>query len=181
MSCDNLEVWDGSRERCSIGRVYIYIYIFIFIYTSHVQLFATLWTVAHQTTLSMRFSRQEYRSTLSCPPPGDLPNSRIEPTTPAATSLQVDSLLLSHWGSLCICNCDSFTLLYVRKKHIVKQLSSDLIFCFKARILTLLHLENLEGFKGNYQNLALKETIKVYSHLTLLVFALLKIVQNLMA
>ena len=27
---------------------------------SHVRLFATLWTVAHQTPLSMGFSRQEY-------------------------------------------------------------------------------------------------------------------------
>ena len=38
---------------------------------SCVQLFATLWTVAHQSPLSMRFSRQEYLSGLPCPPPGD--------------------------------------------------------------------------------------------------------------
>ena len=31
---------------------------------SHVQLFATPWTVAYQASLSMRFSRQEYRSGL---------------------------------------------------------------------------------------------------------------------
>ena len=37
---------------------------------SHIQLFATLWTVACQAPLSMGFSRQEYRSELSCPPPG---------------------------------------------------------------------------------------------------------------
>ena len=37
-------------------------------------LFATPWTVAHQTPLSMGFSRQEYWSGLPCPPPGDLPN-----------------------------------------------------------------------------------------------------------
>ena len=29
---------------------------------SHAQLFATLWTVAHQALLSMGFSRQEYWS-----------------------------------------------------------------------------------------------------------------------
>ena len=29
------------------------------------------------------FSRQEYWSGLSCPPPGDLPNPGIEPTSPA--------------------------------------------------------------------------------------------------
>ena len=39
---------------------------------SHVQHFATLWTVARQTPLSMGFSRQEYWSRLPFSPPGDL-------------------------------------------------------------------------------------------------------------
>ena len=47
----------------------------------HVQLFATLWTVARQALLSTGFSRQEYWSELSCPLPGDLPDPEIEPTT----------------------------------------------------------------------------------------------------
>ena len=46
---------------------------------SRVWLFATLWTVARQAPLSMGFSRQEYWSELSCPPPGGLPDPRIEP------------------------------------------------------------------------------------------------------
>ena len=46
---------------------------------SHVQLFKTLWTVAHQAPLSMGFSRQENWSGLPYPSPGDLPNPRIEP------------------------------------------------------------------------------------------------------
>ena len=46
---------------------------------SCVQLFATLWTVAHQASLSMGFSRQEYWSGLQCPPPGNLPYPGIEP------------------------------------------------------------------------------------------------------
>ena len=46
---------------------------------SHVQLFETLWTVAHQGPLSMGFSRQEYWSGLPCPAPGDLPDPGIEP------------------------------------------------------------------------------------------------------
>ena len=37
---------------------------------SHVQLFATLWTVTRQAPLPMHFSRQEYWSRLSCPPLG---------------------------------------------------------------------------------------------------------------
>ena len=45
---------------------------------SHIQLFATLWTTACQAPLSLGFSRQEYRSGLSCPPPGDLPDPGTE-------------------------------------------------------------------------------------------------------
>ena len=56
---------------------------------SHVWLFATLWTVAHQALLSVRFSRQEYGSGLPFPSPGDLPDPAIEPRSP---TLQVDSL-----------------------------------------------------------------------------------------
>ena len=37
---------------------------------SHVQLFVTLWTVAHQAPLSLEFSRQEHWSGFPCPPPG---------------------------------------------------------------------------------------------------------------
>ena len=54
---------------------------------SRVQFFATPRTIAHQSPLSMGFSRQEYWSGLPFPPPpGDLPNPGIEPaslTSPA--------------------------------------------------------------------------------------------------
>ena len=43
----------------------------------------TLWTVACQAPLSMGFYRPEYWSGLQCPPPGDLPDPGIEPTSPA--------------------------------------------------------------------------------------------------
>ena len=56
---------------------------------SHVRLFVTPWTVAHQAPLSTEFSRQEYWSWLPFPSPGALPNSGIKPRSPA---LQVDSL-----------------------------------------------------------------------------------------
>ena len=56
---------------------------------SHVRLFATLWTVAHQAPLSMGFSRQEYWSGLPFPSPGDFPDPGIEPRFPA---LQADAL-----------------------------------------------------------------------------------------
>ena len=41
-------------------------------------LFATLWTMAYQTPLSMGFCRQECWSGLPCPPPRNLPNPGIE-------------------------------------------------------------------------------------------------------
>ena len=65
---------------------------------SYVRLFATPWTIAHQAFLSMEFSRQEYWSGLPCPPPGDLPDLGMEPKSPAAPTLQADSLSLSHEG-----------------------------------------------------------------------------------
>ena len=60
----------------------------------------TLQTVAHQAPLSLGLSRQEYWSSLPCPPPGDLPNPEIKPASPVAPALQADSLPLSHGGSL---------------------------------------------------------------------------------
>ena len=48
---------------------------------SCVQLFATLWTIAHQFPLPMGFSRQEYWSGLPCPPPRNLPDPGIEPSS----------------------------------------------------------------------------------------------------
>ena len=55
---------------------------------SHVRLFVTPWSVAQQAPLSMEFSRQEYRSGLPFPSPGDLPNPGIESRSP---TLQADS------------------------------------------------------------------------------------------
>ena len=46
---------------------------------SCVQFFAILWTIAHQTLLSMGFSRQEYWSGFPCPSPGYLPDPGIKP------------------------------------------------------------------------------------------------------
>ena len=46
---------------------------------SRVRLCSIPWTVAHQAPLSIGFSKQEYWSGLSCPPPGGLPNPGIEP------------------------------------------------------------------------------------------------------
>ena len=50
---------------------------------SLIRLFATPWTVAYHTTESMGFSGQEYWSGLPFPSSEDLPNSGIEPGSPA--------------------------------------------------------------------------------------------------
>ena len=65
--------------------------------------FATSWTVAHQAPLSIEFSKQEYRSGLLFPSPGDLAYPGMEPGSPV---LQVDSLLSGPPGKpivICIC------------------------------------------------------------------------------
>ena len=65
---------------------------------SHVQLLSTPWTVARQAPLSMGFSRQEYWSGLPCPPPGDLPDPGINPTSLRSSALAEGSLLLAQPG-----------------------------------------------------------------------------------
>ena len=74
--CVCVTIWEG-REPWVGGRVCI------LSHSSHVQLFATLWTVTRQAPLSMRFSGDEYQSGLPCPSPGDLPDPGIRPTSPA--------------------------------------------------------------------------------------------------
>ena len=85
---------------------------------SHVQLFATLCTVARQAPLSVGFSRQEHWGGLPCPPPGDLPDPGIEPTPPA---LAGGSLSLSHQGSLQGPELCAFPL--SARKHLKQRLS----------------------------------------------------------
>ena len=50
-------------------------------YFSHVRLFETLWTEAHQAPLYMEFWRQEYWSGLPCPLSGDPADPGIKPTS----------------------------------------------------------------------------------------------------
>ena len=68
---------------------------------SHVRLFATPWTIAHQAPPSMGFSRQEYWSGLPFPSPEDLPNPGIEPRSPAlrADALTSEPPLPAPWKS----------------------------------------------------------------------------------
>ena len=56
---------------------------------SRVQLSVTPWTVAHQASPSMGFSRQEYWNGLPFPSPGDLPDPGMEP---GSLALEADAL-----------------------------------------------------------------------------------------
>ena len=68
--------------------MYLYIHVCLCVPSlfSCIRLFATLWTVACQALLSMGFPRQEYWNGLPFPPPGDLPDPGMEPTSPASPS-----------------------------------------------------------------------------------------------
>ena len=50
----------------------------VFSLISRVQLFATLWTAAHQAPPSMGFSKQEYWSGVPLPSPTDMQNRPIK-------------------------------------------------------------------------------------------------------
>ena len=50
-------------------------------------LFGTPWTVPHQASMRMRFSRQEYSSGFSCLSPGDLPDPGIETASLTSSAL----------------------------------------------------------------------------------------------
>ena len=61
--------------------------------------FVTLWTIVHQGSLSMGFSRPEHWSGLPCSPPGNLPHPGTEHASPVSPALQMASLPQSHQGS----------------------------------------------------------------------------------
>ena len=72
----------------------VYSFIYIYLCVSHSVVSNSLWPhglLAHQAPLSMGFSRQEYRSGLPIPSPGNIPDPGIEPGSP---SLQADPLWL---------------------------------------------------------------------------------------
>ena len=75
----------------------------------------TPWTIAHQAPLSMGFSRQEYWSGLPFPSPGDLPDTGIEPWSPA---LQALFTVWATRGSLRIAvSQNSISLHLIQKSH----------------------------------------------------------------
>ena len=100
---------------------------------SHVQLFVTPWTIAHQAPLPLEFSRQEYWSGLPIPTPGGLSNSGIEPESPA---LQADPLptepqsyLLSYhldyYSIFCFHSCSHVSILNQQPEKSLLNIPTD--------------------------------------------------------
>ena len=67
------------------------------------QTLTALRIVSHLAPLSTGFSRPEYWSRLPCPPPGDLPDPGIEPTSLMSPAL-ADGFFTT-WEALCACAC----------------------------------------------------------------------------
>ena len=72
---------------CKIPRALVLLF-------SHIWLFMTTWTVAHQAPLSVEFSRQEYWSGLPFPTPGVFLSQGL-------------NLRLLHWQALLLCHLES--------------------------------------------------------------------------
>ena len=82
---------------------------------SVVCLFSTPWILAYQVPLSKGFSRQEYLSGLPFPPPGDLQDSGIEPTSFGSPSLAGRFFTTATPGKLHVVHILPQFLKYVKK------------------------------------------------------------------
>ena len=86
---------------------------------SHIQLLVTLWIVALQAPLSIGFSRQEYWNGLSFPPPGDLTDPGIKPTSLMSPALAGGFFTTSTtwealaWFYFCTSHCEDRTVMSV--------------------------------------------------------------------
>ena len=81
---------NSSKSSCKIHYITLILLLKVKVKSlSRVWLLETPWAVAYQDPQSMEFSRQECWSGSPFPSPGDLPNSGIEPGSPA---LQADAL-----------------------------------------------------------------------------------------
>ena len=75
----------GVRQK--IYKVSLDHYVVVVQLLSSVCLFVTPWSAAHQASLSVGFSRQEYWSGLPFPSPGALPHPGVKPTSLVSPAL----------------------------------------------------------------------------------------------
>ena len=79
-----------------IGTTILFFMSVLWSMLSHVWLFATLWTVAHQAPLSMEFPKQEYWNGWLFLPPRDFSNPGIKLASLVSPALQANSLPQSY-------------------------------------------------------------------------------------
>ena len=101
----------------------------------------------------MRFPRQEYLSGLLFPSPGNLPDSGIEPASPA---LQTDASLLSHLGSPVRVN---IALFHGKCWNLVQYVSLSTSTDFFYNCPYILHLQTLKILQQNVITFALNSYI----------------------
>ena len=118
-----------KKKSCPLGEIQINMTCEVKWSHSVVSDSATPWTTAYQAPPSMEFSRQEYWSGLPFPSPGDLPDSGIEPGSPA---VQADALSSEPpgkpmtWGMLKIKNtCFAEMLFFMLWGHQGQSLGHD--------------------------------------------------------
>ena len=101
---------------------------------SHVRFFATLWTIAFQAPLSIGFSRQEYWGGFLFPPPGDLPDPEIKPTSLLVSCLgRWVSLPLAPPAKPMLIRLNIFTIRLIRRniftiRHNMTDVTKDTTF-----------------------------------------------------
>ena len=88
---------------------------------SHVWFFLTLWNVARQAPLCMRFSRQEYWSGLPFPTPGDLPYLKMEPKSLISPALAGRFFMTSTTWEACYNRYDLWKHCAKWKKSVTKR------------------------------------------------------------
>ena len=121
---------------------------------SRVGLCATLWTLAHQAPLSMGFSRHEHWSGLPCPPPGDLPDPGIKPSSLVSPWLAGGFLTTSTiWEVLSHLMANNKTVVFYRNistvSNRVKQVKNDTWEAFSSENYFAAHRESLLKIKRN--------------------------------
>ena len=93
----------------------------------------TVWTIAHKAPLSVGFAMQEYWSGLPCPPPGDLPDSGMEPSF--LLLLYCRQIIIESPGKLSRSSCKSLsfhpspTLTLPKFQHRLHSDFYDFIIC----------------------------------------------------
>ena len=119
----------------------------------------TPWTVAQQAPLSTEFFSKEYWSGLPFSPPGDLPIPGIKPTSPAFPVLQVESLLLSYWGSsiihICVYKYKHRKVVWKKRHYNVNRLPLGImdVWAFGLYFLLFLIINVLSLYnKNKYKN-----------------------------